>query len=201
MKLIGLCGGSGSGKGTAASIFLKHSIPSVDTDALYREMTSCNSPCLDALSGEFGNSIIRPDGSLDRKALADIVFCGEDSQNKRKRLNEITHKFILDEARVRLEEFRRLGYPAAIIDAPVLFESGFDKECYVTVCVVADKNVRIDRIMSRDGLTESEAIRRINAQISDDDLIKKCNFYIRNDSDIDALSAEIDRLIDKLELN
>ena len=201
MKLIGLCGGSGSGKGTASSIFLKRGIPSVDTDAIYREMTLYYSQCLDALSGEFGNIIIKPDGSLDRKALADIVFCSDDSQKKLTRLNEITHKFILDEARGRLEEFRRLGYPAAIIDAPVLFESGFNKECDVTVCVIADKNVRINRIMSRDGLTESEATRRINAQISDDDLIKKCDYFIRNDSDMDALSAEIDRLIDKLEIN
>ena len=97
MKVIGLCGGSGSGKGVVSSLFDRRGIPAIDTDTVYRELTSVDSPCNRVLSNEFGKEIISTDGSLNRKKLRTIVFTGDDSKLHLKKLNEITHKYILDE--------------------------------------------------------------------------------------------------------
>ena len=196
MKIIGLCGGSGSGKGVVSSLFLEYNIPSIDTDAVYRELTSGESECLKALSLEFGNEIIADDGALNRKKLASVVFSGDNSSIKLKKLNEITHRFILDEARRRLLQYERQGCCAAIVDAPVLFESGFDDECDFTVCVVADRETRISRIIQRDGISRVAAEQRINSQIPDSELVSKCDYAVYNNSGPDALRPQIERIVE-----
>ena len=198
MIIIGLCGGSGSGKGSVCKIFSEFGIPCIDTDAVYREITSAPSECLTALQNEFGIGIITESGALNRKKLASIVFSGEDSKLRLERLNEITHKFILDETRHRLDNYRAMDVVAAIVDAPVLFESGFDRECDVIVLVVAERELRITRIMSRDGITRKEAEQRINSQISDDELMLRCDYMIRNDYDLSYLKQEVKTVLKKI---
>jgi dephospho-CoA kinase len=126
MKVIGLCGGSGSGKGLVCKILSEYSVPNIDTDGLYREMTSGDSPCLRALRNEFGESIIGADGSLDHSVLRNIVFSSADSRERRARLNEIAHGYIRDEARNIISQYRERGAEAIVVDAPLLYESGFD---------------------------------------------------------------------------
>ncbi len=191
MKIIGLCGGSGSGKGTACEIFGKLGIPAIDTDAVYRELTEGPGECLTALANEFGGEIIAESGALNRQRLSSIVFSGEGARERLAKLNEISHKFILDETRRRLDEYKRRDAVAAIVDAPVLFESGFDRECDILISVVADREKRIDRIMTRDMITRDAAERRIASQMSDDELISRCDYVIRNDGDLDHLIAEV----------
>ena len=188
MKVIGLCGGSGSGKGAVSRIFSEISIPSIDTDAVYREMTLSDSPCMRELRGEFGDEVVNSQGGLDRARLASIVF---NDPSRLKTLNKIAHSFILDETRRRLAEYMDEGFPAAIVDAPVLFESGFDTECDEIICVLADRDVRIARIMSRDGITRDAAEKRIASQIPDEILISKCDYAIYNNSDIESLREQI----------
>ena len=201
MKIIGLCGGSGSGKGAVSKLFCELGIPSVDTDAVYREITSNKGACLDTLASEFGQIIIKEDGSLDRKTLSTIVFSGEGAGQKRSRLNEITHKFILDETRRRLSSFEKKDVAFAIVDAPLLFESGFDKECDIVICVIADKHIRLDRIISRDGITREAAEKRIASQLSDGELISRSDFVIYNNSDLTALKREVIDVYNKINKN
>ena len=198
MIIIGLCGGSGSGKGSVCKIFSEFGIPCIDTDAVYREITSAPGECLTALQNEFGIEIITESGALNRKKLASIVFSGEDSKLRLERLNEITHKYILDETKRRLDNYRTMGAAAAIVDAPVLFESGFDRECDVIVLVVAERELRITRIMIRDGITRKEAEQRINSQISDDELMLRCDYMIRNDYDLSYLKQEVKTVLKKI---
>ena len=195
MKVIGLCGGSGSGKGAVSKIFAEIGIPSIDTDAVYREMTLSDSPCMRALRGEFGDEVVNSLGGLDRTRLASIVF---NDPSRLDKLNKIAHSFILDETRRRLADYKEKGFPAAIVDAPVLFESGFEKECDEVVCVIADKETRIARIMSRDGITRDAADKRIASQMSDEILISKCDHVIYNNSDIVILREQILSLKSKL---
>ena len=91
-----------------------------------------------------------------------------------------------------------MGAAAAIVDAPVLFESGFDRECDVIVLVVAERELRITRIMSRDGITRKEAEQRINSQISDDELMLRCDYMIRNDYDLSYLKQEVKTVLKKI---
>ena len=196
MKVIGLCGGSGSGKGVVSSFFAHRGIPAIDTDAVYRELVSGDTPCTRALSDEFGKEIISIDGSVNRALLAKIVFTGENCDYKLKKLNSITHKFILDETRKRLSSFKAKGYLAAIVDAPVLFESGFDKECDLVISVVADSSIRVNRIIARDNINVEAAMARITKQLSNDELIVRSNFVIENNSDLQSLEKKVNEIAD-----
>ena len=195
MKIIGLCGGSGSGKGAVSGIFAEIGIPSIDTDAVYREMTLSDSPCMRALRREFGEEVVNSLGGLDRTRLASIVFS---DPTRLEKLNKIAHSFILDETRRRLAEYRDKGLAAAIVDAPVLFESGFASECDAIICVVADRETRIARIMSRDGISYDAAEKRIASQMKDEILISKCDHVIYNNADIESLREGILSLKNKL---
>ncbi len=178
MKIIGLCGSSGSGKGYVSMLFTKYGVLSIDTDRLYRETTTKKgSECLLELTNEFGNSILTEDGGLYRPALAKIVFSDREKLNK---LNEITHKHIKKDTLALLANYKSEGARAVIIDAPVLFESGFDKMCDFTVCVTSPLERKIDRIMTRDQITREQALARLNSQKSDSELIALATYQIDN---------------------
>lgn len=178
MKIIGLCGSSGSGKGYVSMLFTKYGVMSIDTDRVYRETTTKKgSECLMELTTEFGSSILTEDGELYRPKLAEIVFSDKEKLDK---LNKITHKHIKKDTLALLAQYKSEGARAVIIDAPVLFESGFDKMCDFTVCVTSPTDRKIDRIMTRDQITREQALARLNSQKSDSELIALATYQIDN---------------------
>lgn len=192
VMLVGLCGRSGSGKGYVSALFLKEGIPSVDTDAVYREMTSASdtlSECMIELVDRFGEGILSEDNSLNRAALREMVF--GDDRTALLDLNSISHKHILKKTEEIADGYFRKGYNIVLVDAPVLYESGFDKKCECVVCVVAPEEVVISRIMSRDGITREAAEKRLKTQISADVLISKADFVIMNDCEKDELIRRV----------
>ena len=197
MKVIGLCGGSGSGKGMVSKFFANRGIPSLDTDAVYHAMIESDSECARDLIAEFGDGVKNADGGVNRKALADIVF-GVGSQSKLKKLNSISHFYILKSCRKWLSEQEKNGMKAAIVDAPVLFESGFNRECDITVAVITSFDLRLKRIIERDHATEEDAKKRIKNQTDDEFLIKNADYVIYNnktEQELDLQVEEICRLI------
>ena len=188
MQVIGLCGGSGAGKGTVCSIFAELGIPSIDTDKLYHLLISTDSECSRELVSAFGDDVYANPG-VDRKALRDVVFASPENLDL---LNKITHKHILASVRDLIKNARDAR--AIIIDAPLLFESGFDKECDVKICVIADDDVRIERIIKRDGITHEIAKARIASQIPNDRLMEICDYAIENNSDENELRKRIHAL-------
>jgi len=190
MKVIGLCGGSGSGKGAVCSIFSELGIPSIDTDAVYHHITSYLSPCLIELRAEFGDSVVE-DGRLDRAALRDIVFDPRYSSVRQPRLNEITHKYVILEVERILSEYECEGYRGAIIDAPLLIESGINARCDTVIAVIADRQVRIARIMLRDSIDLERATNRIASQMPDERLVTYADHVIRNNAGMDELRASV----------
>jgi dephospho-CoA kinase len=198
MKVIGLCGGSGSGKSAASELLEKIGIPHIDADGIYRDLTSYESDCMRALKSEFGDAVMNEDGSLNRDYVRELVFSGNDRDTKRARLNEITHKYVLSEIDKQIEKYKSEGREAVIADVPLLFESGFNEKCDFTVAVVADEAVRIDRIVRRDKITKEQAKARINAQISTDELISKVDFVLENNGDLDELEKAVMVLYEKM---
>ena len=199
LKVIGLCGGSGSGKGTVASLLSELGIPTIDTDLVYRELTSAPSDCLRALCDEFGDGVIGTDGALDRAFLRAHVFEGDGAEQRRLRLNEITHFHILAETRRRLARFSTEGFFAATVDAPLLYESGFDRECDAVIAVLADRATRIARITERDGITPEAAAHRVDTQIADGELIQRADFIIVNDGDRESLKTQVLAVAEKIQ--
>jgi dephospho-CoA kinase len=193
MIKIGLCGSSGSGKGYVCKKFKAYGVEYIDTDKVYRDIAVGGSECVNELCAFFGDEIASPDGSLDRRELSKRVFEGEGSKERLKVLNEITHKYIKKETERILWENEEKGVIATIIDAPVLFESGFDKMCDVTVCVTAPTELKINRILKRDNIPIEKAEARLQSQLSDGSLRERCDYEIVND-DSGSLEYEIERV-------
>lgn len=198
MKIIGLTGPSGSGKGELCSILEKFGIFCIDTDRVYHQLLVPPSDCLNELSSHFGSQILKADGTLDRAALAKTVFA-PGANSELDALNTITHKYVLGKAREMIAEFSKQGASAVIVDAPALYESGFDKECDFCVAVIANKAIRADRIMLRDGISRDAAEKRINAQKNDSFYTERARIVIYNDSDTAELYKQALEILKALE--
>ncbi len=192
MKILGLCGGSGSGKGLASESFFSRGIPTLDTDALYHSMIEGDSECSRELISAFGDSVKGQNGGINRIALREAVF--DQKGEKLKMLDEISHRHILAECRRWIEEKKKESCVAVVIDAPLLFESGFDSECDLIISVIAPTEERIKRIIERDHLTEKEAKARIKSQKSDEFLKANSDYVIYNDSSKDELDSHVEEI-------
>lgn len=182
MKVIGLTGRSGAGKGYVCNVFESFGINSLDTDKLSRMVCMPGKPCLEELKAYFGFEIINDDGSLNRSMLASIVFA-DGHESDLRMLNRITHRYILEYCRKWIAEQRDNGSGAVVIDAPQLYESGFDAECDFIVAVVANEEKRIERIIRRDGITREDATGRLSSQHSDDFFLSHVDYVIRNNGE------------------
>ena len=158
---------------------------------MYHRLIEEPSPCVEALVKEFGEGILSG-GIVDRNVLRSIVFADE---TKRKRLNEISHAFVTEELNKCLSETETRGVPFAVIDAPLLLESGLDGICDMVVAVIADRAIRLQRIIKRDGITLEAAKERIDKQISDEELARRCDAVIRNESSIADLEKQCKDLL------
>ena len=197
--LVGLCGRSGSGKGYVSELFYEIGIPSIDTDAVYRSIAAPSdtlSPCMKELVERFGSEVLSEDGSLNRAVLRTLVFNGD--KEALGDLNRITHKHILNRTLEIAEEYSKNGSEIVIIDAPVLFESGFNSLCSCTICVTAPEETVIRRIMRRDGISEEDARKRLLVQISADELRKKTDYEIVNDVSREVLLERVKAVAEKI---
>ena len=185
-KVIGLTGPTGAGKSSAAAVCKKLSIKHIDCDILARKAVEKGTNGLNAVVNAFGNDILNPDGSLNRKALAQKAFCDKMSTQL---LNETLLPFIKELVLKEIEgEF-------VLLDAPTLFESGINVICFKTVAVLSDSQIRLDRIMKRDNITKDAALLRINAGKTDDFYIKNCDFVIYNNEDEQTFNNEFSNLL------
>ena len=197
MLVIGLTGPSGSGKSEVAKLLAEKGIPHIDCDSVYHSLISSESDCTQEIAEFFGTEVLNADGSVNRKKLSHIVFCGEDHEKKLVQLGRITHKYVLDECRNMINEFEHFGKTAVTVDAPTLIESGFDKECNVVLVVTASEEVRIERIIKRDGISKEAALERINAQKPITFYTEKADFVIENDLGRNEMKSHIEDFIRK----
>ena len=171
--IIGITGGTGGGKTTALNVLRELGAVIIDCDAVYHELLRSSVPMNDELRGEFPTAYV--DGALDRKKLGSIVF----SQAERLEiLNHIIYKYVIR----RVDELTK-GLPLCAIDAINLIDSGLYRRCDALVAVTAPRELRINRIMARDGVSREYAEMRINAQRDDEYYTSHCGHTLVNDCD------------------
>lgn len=177
MKIIGLTGLTGAGKSTVAQRLMAYGCYHIDADKVARNVINNNENVKNKLKARFGEDVVNSDGTINRPVLASRAFADEDSTND---LNSITHPAVTEEIQSIIKDMKEVGYRAVIIDAIALFESGEDALCDFTVAVVAPLDIRLERIMKRDNLTEEKALERINAQKDESFFTTKADFVLWN---------------------
>lgn len=194
MKIIGICGSSGSGKTTVCSILSSFGAEVLDCDVIYHELVSRKSACLDEIAKEFGKHLIQND-KLDRALLSKIVFS---DPKKLKRLNEISHRHVLLELKRKLSDLEKTGCKVSVIDAPLLFESGLDSWCDLVCAVISSEKLQVSRLCNRDKISTNEAKLRLKNQLSADQLRKKADFIIQNNGEPEFLRDQCKLLLDSV---
>ena len=191
MKVLGITGGIGSGKSTVSRMFEKFGAEVIDADEISRAITKRNGAAYGEIVESFGGRILLPDGEIDRKKLAGIVFT---NKSKLMLLNSITHKYVYAEMQRRIDDSLS---EVIVLDVPLLFTSEFRIECDFTIGVVADVQERIRRVKRRDGILEEEILSRIENQISDDVLREKADFIVEN-NDMEAALSAVEEIMHKI---
>ncbi|HEY5648673.1 MAG TPA: dephospho-CoA kinase [Nitrospiria bacterium] len=163
MTLVGLTGGTGCGKSLVAGQLKKLGAFIIDADTIAREVVRPGKPALRRIAREFGKSVLKSDGTLNRDKLGGIIFS---NPGKRKRLNDIIHPFIFREEERQRREIRRKKPDAVVVfDAALLIETGTHELMDRVILVTADRKTQVARIMKRDGLSRKEALERIRSQL------------------------------------
>lgn len=188
MIVVGLTGGIGSGKSTLAAALAGLGVPVIDADAVARRCVEPGTPALTAVAERFGPGVLLPDGSLDRAALARIVFADEDA---RRDLEAITHPCIRAGIDDELGRLRRApsAPPVAVVEHPLLVETGAHERVDVVVVVEAPVDVRIARLTAGRGMSEDDARARIAAQTADETRRTWADLVVDNSGDAAELQA------------
>ena len=178
MKIIGITGGTGGGKTSALGALKKLGALVIDCDAVYHELLQNSADMIGTLDARFPGVV--KDGALDRKALGQIVFNDAEALEV---LNTITHAFVGVEVDRRLSAWAAGGGELAAVDAILLIESGLAEKCDIIIGVTAPPEVRVKRIMERDGISEDYARMRISAQKPDGFYYDNCDYVLISDCD------------------
>lgn len=177
MIVIGITGPTGAGKTTALRVLEELGVRVLDCDAIYHQLLKTSKPLRWELTSRFGE--VFDEKGLDRHKLGKLVW-GDDQA--RQELNAITHKYILSQLGEEIADAQEAGLPGAAIDAALLLESGAWKLCTTTVAVVAPEEIRIQRIMAREGIDRSYAAARVRAQERSEWFARHCQHTLVNDS-------------------
>lgn len=193
---IGLTGGIASGKSTVAELLLGWGCFLADADEISRRALNPGTICYEQTLDAFGRDILRPDGTVDRKKVAGIVFSDEKALAT---LNGIIHPYVRQRMRAVSEAAFDQDHKRLIVwDVPLLFESGYDADVARTVVVTASQNLRIQRIRMRDGATRAEALRRIRSQMPDREKVRRADYVISNNGTFEELETRTREVFDEL---
>ncbi|HMJ11087.1 MAG TPA: dephospho-CoA kinase [Polyangiaceae bacterium] len=194
-QVFGLTGGIGSGKSRVARRFRERGLPVIDADQLARDVVVPGSSGLAEIVAEFGAGVLDTRGELDRAALAKIVFNDEAA---RRRLNAITHPRVRELTALRISEHASAGALLVCYEVPLLVESGMAEALRPVVVVSAPEALQVERVMARDGASESDARARIAAQMSLAEKVKVADFVIDNRGSLAELQAQADAVLDAI---
>lgn len=197
MKVIGLTGGTGSGKSTVATYLENKGCVIIDADEISRELTKPGGEALEPIRRRFGDEVFFEDGTLDRKKLGTIVF---NDNVKLRSLEAITTDIVVRKVLEKVDHLKNQGFDGIVIlDAPLLFECGmkdFTDENWLVTC---DLENRIQRLIDRDGISRQSILDRMSNQLSDEHKRMMADRIIENSGSLAELYSRIDRFIERAE--
>lgn len=194
MLVLGLTGNIGCGKSSVSNIFIKKGIDVIDADIEARKIFD-DKELLNKVFSTFGDSIKNEDGSLNRKALGNIVF---NDDEKLIELNNLTHPKIKQNILSQVSKYKEQGKKIVVIDAALLIEDDYLPYIDKLVLVTCREDIQIERIKNRDNCTEEEAISRINSQMSQSEKSKFADYTIDNSNSFEELEKRVLEFIEIL---
>lgn len=198
MILVGLTGGVATGKSTVAKMFKQCGAIVIDADELAREVVKPDKPAWREIVKTFGKTVINPDHTLNRRKLGAVVF---GNRTKLQQLERIIHPRVArEQARLTRQAARRDSTAVVIYDVPLLFEAGIDKRMDKTIVVTADRKTQIARLKKRNGLSQTEAIRRIKSQMPLASKIQRADLVLNGTLSRPSLRKLVGRILKNLRL-
>jgi dephospho-CoA kinase len=191
MKIIGLTGGIGSGKSTVSRILLATGMPIYIADEEAKRLTESSSEIRNRLKERFGDGIYS-NGSLNKHLLASLIF--ENKENLHF-VNSVVHPIVFEDFRLWVSN--KTQFPVIVAESAILFESGFSHNVDYTVNVSSPLELRIARVVRRDGSTQEEMIKRMQNQLSDEERNRLADYTIINDERM-ALLPQVEHLVNNL---
>ena len=187
MKIIGITGSSGAGKSTVCEIIQAlYDVCIINADQVAKDLSQKGSSYVEGIANIFGKTILTKDGELNRKKLANLIY--QDEQ-KRRMLNGYTFNHITKQIKQILETTDK---EIVIIDAPLLFEAELDKICDYNIAIISQKDLQIERICKRDGITKEVAEKRISIQEDNEFFKARCDYVIENNDRLEDVKAQIE---------
>ena len=195
MIVLGLTGNIGCGKSSVSNIFIQNGIDVVDADIEARRIFD-DKDLLNKVFSTFGDSIKNEDGSLNRKALGNIVF---NDDEKLIELNNLTHPQIKKNILSQVSKYKEQGKKIVVIDAALLIEDDYLPYIDKLVLITCREDIQIERIKNRDNCTEKEAVSRINSQMSQSEKSKFADYIIDNSNSFEELQKRVLEFIEILQ--
>jgi dephospho-CoA kinase len=192
--IVGVTGNIASGKSETARLLQRKGCALVDADAVAHELYGYDRGLVQAIAAEFGQDVMLSNGTLNRKKLGSLVFGRPEAMAA---LNRIVHPALINAIRERMRSSMRV-MNRVVLDAALIVELGFAKEVDYLVFVSASVPVRLQRLMERSGLTEDEAMRRIESQVPEEAKLQHADFVLKNETSRDYLQEQVDALWDEL---
>lgn len=182
--IIGITGNSGTGKSEISKLLAeKIDAKIINADEVVKELSEKGNEYYEKIVKLFGSSILN-NNKLNKPQMAKIIY---NNKEKREKLNKLTYKYVVEEIKKRAKNSE---YKNLIIDAPLLFESGLNKICNITIGVIANIDNKIQRICKRDNIDEETALARLKIQQEDRFYIQKSDYIIKNNGKINEINLE-----------
>jgi dephospho-CoA kinase len=195
MRRVALTGGIATGKSHVRAQFEQLGVPTVDADKLARDVVAPGTPGFDAVVARFGRGVLDASGALDRRKLASLVFANSQARHD---LEQIVHPAVRRAIDEWFGSLRERPPGLAIADIPLLYETGREGDFETVVVTACTPEAQIERIMSRDGLTDFEARARIAAQLPIDEKVRRANYVIRTDGTVDDTNGQVREVFGRL---
>lgn len=194
--MIGVTGGIGCGKSEVCRMLEGLGAKVIDADFIAKEITDSNQTVREQIRKTFGQGVFLPDGGLDRRELARIVFTDKEALQK---LNKIVHPYMVRAIGQEVKRAKAEGsHPLIVINAALIYEIGMEKDLDYVVVVSASLKNRIQRIIKRDGLSKEEILNRIKAQMPLEEKAKRADHVIQNDGTLEELQRKVRSLYEEL---